>query len=214
MSSALEFARDLGADVVFDWIWRRVEASAADDDPWRRADVWPDGLRELVHERRGTEEGESQLARALDYYEQEELKWRLRDAIEDLIGFLDSGGPVTARITGWMAEPSTGIARAAAILRRTADNDLFRERARIVLSSSAGNTDAAREAVLEAHFPTVWSDSGEGVYRSLAERLRPWLEDPNPVLRSFARQAVSSLERRAESAAAQHRERFEEDEFW
>jgi hypothetical protein len=188
-------------DLTFEWVWLRLQwIKNGGRDSYRDL---PDEVVRLLHGRRGHECWKFEYGRLVAMYEESDLPYSARSAIARAIGALAGDtNELTGQIRAWATSGEEGLALAYPLLDTASTFDTFTERARILLH--AANTRQTRSAIAGAQEMGVFSGPISEHYRRRADRFRPWLKEPDPLLAELARDLITDFDH-----AAEH---YEEDE--
>ncbi len=166
---AVEAMRKLGRDLVWSWIWRRLDRLKAEGGRSALLEAIPGSMVALI-----PAEGDGEkLAKVLDRLEQEPpSNWRAEDSLLKLALALDDG-VLQNRLQRWV-ESGSGRAYVHRVLSSPMSWERFESYAAAVLAADASPESIAM--VVQAREPTSFMGSRVPSYEAAREGFAAWMK--------------------------------------
>jgi hypothetical protein len=179
VAEALSALRRLGNDVLWDWVWLRIEwLSKYQSGSGIALPSIPDQVVELVSEHASNEDVEIHLRRALDELDNDVLNFLLQEALILFVNALDDDSRlVTEHLERWASGPEAKTHLVGEILKARAPWDVFTDRARAALAGDG--SPAMIDLVVRAREPMSFMGSRVPSYEGAKESFIAWNDDPD-----------------------------------
>lgn len=169
----------LGTDVLWEWVWERIDRIRGRDATERlglHGEI-PDEVLGLASSRVGDRSAQEQLERALDEVETTG-DWLVERVLIGLIRALDDGSDaVLSRLARWASGGPQDQHRMREVLASPCSWELFKTRAAVVVTANPDEDTV--NAVVWAREPMSFVGSRAPYYEAVKQEFAAWRDDPD-----------------------------------